>query len=830
MRGTIKSIGLFVIAIIFGMSSVGTTYVFADILPIDAEVAPIETVGNPEKALLRNPVHECAEDYSEWDYVYFGMYPQSQVTDAALITAIVAKAEEEGIEIDIKNSSGGCADVNYNGNKYRIYTEGYDEELDENIYFCFLWEKIKWRVLAVDNEKFFLMADSALDSRYRFGKSNEWENSEIRTWLNREFLGDAFTYEECNAIKMTKICDSGSALTEDKIFLLSKSDVVSSKYGFCKENNKDALSENNPTRIVYRTQYADYMDNYVTYDVLDSDWILRTKTDEDNVAYVNTNGLIGETGYRGQKHIVPALYIEKDSKVWEGVEDKDIIENPTHYCSLEYDKTFYSYVYFGSYPMSLVTDTTVIEGLKQKYGESKGTVEFGLRYNGCFYKKDAQDNYFKVEKIKWRVLEVQEDKIFLHSDQILDYISYCNYDATDASWAKSNIRAELNDHFFETAFSKEEQKAIISAKLDNGEDEATEDKVFLLSLKDIGNTTYGYCTNTANLSAGRVLKCTEAAQLDNVNDFDEREDYQYAWWLRTPGRPHPDNTDMFATYVNAIGGCDNESISGLTSSSSAGIAPAIYVDINSPLWSTSKTEVRYDESSSDENINTDNEDKKTDVTPTIAPKGTKLKSVDLSTTSGKIPFDSTFTVTNDSIDNPTVAFDGVNQKTSNAVSIPAEVIYKGVTYKVTTASPKSFTDNKSKLKYSVVSNKIGGLAVKCSGYSDKKKTSFTIPKSVTYKGIKYSVTQIASKAFQKNKKVKAITIGASVTSIGSKAFYKCSNLKTINVKGTKLKTVGKNALKDIHKNCKIKVPSKKYKEYKRLFKGKGQKSTVKVKK
>ena len=37
-----------------------------------------------------SPVHHCASeggesDYTEWSYIYFGSYPQSEVTDASLI-------------------------------------------------------------------------------------------------------------------------------------------------------------------------------------------------------------------------------------------------------------------------------------------------------------------------------------------------------------------------------------------------------------------------------------------------------------------------------------------------------------------------------------------------------------------------------------------------------------------------------------------------------------------------------------------------------------------------------------------------------------------------
>jgi len=49
------------------------------------------------------------------------------------------------------------------------------------------------------------------------------------------------------------------------------------------------------------------------------------------------------------------------------------------------------------------------------------------------------------------------------------------------------------------------------------------------------------------------------------------------------------------------------------------------------------------------------------------------------------------------------------------------------------------------------------------------------------------------------------------------------------VKGKKLKMVGKQALKGINKHAVVRVPKAKKKAYKALFKGKGQKKSVKVK-
>lgn len=112
-----------------------------------------------------------------------------------------------------------------------------------------------------------------------------------------------------------------------------------------------------------------------------------------------------------------------------------------------------------------------------------------------------------------------------------------------------------------------------------------------------------------------------------------------------------------------------------------------------------------------------------------------------------------------------------------------------------------------------------------------KKTSFTIPATIKISGKTYKVTEIASKAFKNNKKLKSVTIGKNVKQIGTETFSGCKKLKKITIKGTMLKSVGKNAIKGIDKKATIKVPKKQLSKYKKLFKSKtGYKKTMKIKK
>lgn len=114
--------------------------------------------------------------------------------------------------------------------------------------------------------------------------------------------------------------------------------------------------------------------------------------------------------------------------------------------------------------------------------------------------------------------------------------------------------------------------------------------------------------------------------------------------------------------------------------------------------------------------------------------------------------------------------------------------------------------------------------------AEKDAVSVTVPDTIKIQGKVYKVTSVADNAFKGCKKLKSVTVGKNVTSIGKNAFSGCSRLKKITVKTAKLKSVGKNALKGIHKKAAMKVPKSRLSKYKKLFKGKGQSKTVKIKK
>lgn len=131
---------------------------------------------------------------------------------------------------------------------------------------------------------------------------------------------------------------------------------------------------------------------------------------------------------------------------------------------------------------------------------------------------------------------------------------------------------------------------------------------------------------------------------------------------------------------------------------------------------------------------------------------------------------------------------------------------------------------KAGTKYTVGGNQYtvlkAGLTVRFSKANPKAKTA-TIPNTITVDGISYKVAEIGANAFNNNKKIKKVTIGANVVKIANKAFNKCPSLRNVIIKTTLLtkKTASKKCFSKVHKKMVIKVPKKVKKSYAKIFKG-----------
>ena len=278
----------------------------------------------------------------------------------------------------------------------------------------------------------------------------------------------------------------------------------------------------------------------------------------------------------------------------------------------------YEYVYFGMYPQTVVTDSNIISDLNNITNtNSSGYIE----YNGEEYKKvtastyrsysyefingDKLTNgsiyYFKVEPIKWRVLINNDGTYKLLSEYILDNMYY--YEDTndrtknDNNYMYSSVRAWLNGldgssynvtnyigkGFLDIAFTEEEKAFINTTQVDNTTTAPldkyskniyvcadTNDKVYLLSYKDMLNPNYGFRPNGYADDIARIAIVSDYARSKGCSI---ENDGKGLWWLRSP----IDYTSTSASYVSSHGIVDGSSSD--VDNSNLGVRPALEITI-----------------------------------------------------------------------------------------------------------------------------------------------------------------------------------------------------------------------------------------------------------
>lgn len=269
---------------------------------------------------------------------------------------------------------------------------------------------------------------------------------------------------------------------------------------------------------------------------------------------------------------VEETLIEEDMKTFsqEAEEEKKyVLHNP----KIENDpfvksgkKVIWDCLWFGKYPQKQIIqeDGAIYSVLKN---EINWDLNNDVIINGSKYHK-TENNYFKYEPIKWRVLHYENSEAFLLTDAILDSQPY-HSENEEIDWEKSSIRAWLNNEFINKAFSNEENKAINTVELINKDNSKygtqggknTSDKLFLLSLSEVDETEeskeYGFWDK-------KTRKCKN-------DNFSEET---YFWWLRSPGNSSHDAAGVYY-YGWVFGyGYDVQEPAG-------GIRPALYLNLSS---------------------------------------------------------------------------------------------------------------------------------------------------------------------------------------------------------------------------------------------------------
>ena len=167
-----------------------------------------------------------------------GEYPQTEVTDNSLILKLSSITE--------RDAQGYYS---YGGEKYQKKQEG----------FKITWRKvepIQWRYLSQDGDNVQFVSEKVLNhqvwnkTEHEDGINlNNYKYSDIRKWLNSDFLEQAFYYNPSliqtvnvdNSVESTgDSSNSACEDTQDKVYLLSYKDICNEDYGFTDDASRIA--------------------------------------------------------------------------------------------------------------------------------------------------------------------------------------------------------------------------------------------------------------------------------------------------------------------------------------------------------------------------------------------------------------------------------------------------------------------------------------------------------------------------------------------------------------------------------------------------------------
>lgn len=227
-----------------------------------------------------------------------------------------------------------------------------------------------------------------------------------------------------------------------------------------------------------------------------------------------------------------------------------------------------TFIEFGAYPQTVVSDITLLADLVQAYDEDLLDDRGYFTYDGEMYYKacasvmtdvdelienqmvftngdpivDCKEYFFKVEPIRWRVLSEKNGAYMLMSELLIDTVAYHSDPETvkgendeeiyASNWEHSDMRAWLNDGFSKMAFAGVQTPFLVEEYTNNSAQTAlydryangndTMDKVFLPSYVEVKDL----CETVLLAKTTDYARAMGAYMLYGENGY---------WWTRSPG-------------------------------------------------------------------------------------------------------------------------------------------------------------------------------------------------------------------------------------------------------------------------------------------------------
>ena len=366
------------------------------------------------------------------------------------------------------------------------------------------------------------------------GRDNQsWDTSTLRGWLNTDFIENSFDEFEKKGIIQSyeangnnkKYHTKGGDNTYDNVFILS---IDEAKAYFASDEDRKAKPLEDP---------ASYDELWVDEDGYCSWWLRSPGCEAGYGANVRSNGFVY---LRGDDRNIFRLGVRPAMWVSFGRIDSAIMNESLH---AKYEKE------------------------QSERIAAERTVEVDLNLIRFVNGQTAYFGNYGGEKLVWRILDKQDDKVLLVTESIVFSTAY-DFTEKDTTWEKCSLRNWLNNSFLNDAFSQEERKMILMTEITNSGNKDkkvpggnnTEDKVFLLSLDEAETYFHG--------DSSRQTAAYSYAKKGNVLYVDENG--YSLWWLRTPGA-----TGSAACYVDHLGRIQTGGM--MNRFDYIGVRPAIWV-------------------------------------------------------------------------------------------------------------------------------------------------------------------------------------------------------------------------------------------------------------
>lgn len=229
------------------------------------------------------------------------------------------------------------------------------------------------------------------------------------------------------------------------------------------------------------------------------------------------------------------------------------------------------YVLFGEFPQEIKKTEVTVATTQDARGYYLGS-------DGAYYAKvmsnphnkysqytfsdgssvdDAEEYYFKVMPLKWRILNYNTLGADGNEALILceNIIANMKFAETSNNYKESGVRAWLIGEFYDKAFSTFQKESIKITSVDNSEASTayqpnpkacdnTTDNVFLLSYQDIRNTAYGFDSISGSIDAARAKITSDYTRATgayvSINDETFGNGY---WLLRSPNKTYDGNAN-----------------------------------------------------------------------------------------------------------------------------------------------------------------------------------------------------------------------------------------------------------------------------------------------